>query len=113
VFGRKSDARDLECAVGKLAVARSALKRGGSPDVDRTGVTFDVGANIGCLTKVLGEATDFRGTVHLFEPIPNLAELCHETLLDAPFETYVHEFGLSDEDTSVDIFIATILCEIG
>lgn len=77
-----------------------------APYVDRTGVFLDVGANIGYFTKVLGEATGFRGTVHLFEPVPNLAELCRATLLDTPFTSNVHEFGLSDEDASVDIFIA-------
>lgn len=76
-----------------------------APYVDRTGVILDVGANIGYFTKVLGETTDFQGTVHLFEPIPNLAELCRTTLMDTPFKTNVHKFGLSDEDTSVDIFI--------
>lgn len=77
-----------------------------APYVDRTGVFLDIGANIGYFTKILGEATEFRGTVHLFEPVPNLAELCRATLLDAPFTSNVHEFGLSDEDASVEIFLA-------
>jgi len=77
-----------------------------APYVDSDGVIFDIGANIGYFTKVLASAADFHGTVHLFEPIPHLAALCRTTLLDTPYETHVHEFGLSDENTSVDIFIA-------
>lgn len=77
-----------------------------APFVDRTGVFLDVGANIGYFTKVLGEVTDFRGTVHLFEPIPNLAALCRETLRDVPFKANVHEYGLSDQDATVEIFTA-------
>jgi FkbM family methyltransferase len=82
------------------------LSKAVAPYVDRDGVIFDIGANIGYFTKILAGATDFHGTVHLFEPIPNLAELCRITLLDAPFEKHVHEFGLSDEGASVDIFVA-------
>lgn len=77
-----------------------------APHIDRTGVILDVGANIGYFTKVLGEELDFRGSVHLFEPIPNLAGLCRRTLLEVPYSTTVHEFGLSDEDGTIDIFVA-------
>jgi len=74
--------------------------------VDPDGLVLDVGANVGFFSKVLGETLDFHGTVHLFEPVPNLAALCHETLRDAPFEAVVHAYGLSDEDATLDIFIA-------
>lgn len=77
-----------------------------APYVERDGVIFDVGGNIGYFTKVLAETTDFRGTAHLFEPVPNLVKLCEETLKDAPYEVRIHEFGLSNEDSTIDIFIS-------
>ena len=55
---------------------------------------------------MLAERTGFRGTVHLFEPVPNLATLCKQTLADVPYTAHVHEFGLSDADASIDIFVA-------
>lgn len=76
-----------------------------APYVDRTGVVFDVGGNIGYFTKVLGETVDFRGTVHLFEPVPNLASLCAVTLADAPYDVHVHNFGLGETDAEMDIYI--------
>lgn len=81
------------------------LAAASAPYVDPDGVFFDVGGNIGYFTKVLAETVDFRGTVHLFEPVPNLAELCAITLKDAPYDVHVHQFGLGEQDASVDIFI--------
>jgi FkbM family methyltransferase len=82
------------------------LVRAIAPFVDRDGTILDVGANMGYFTKTLGEELGFRGNAHLFEPVPNLAQLCRETVLTLPFKTEVHEFGLSDEDGSFDIFVA-------
>ncbi len=78
-----------------------------APYVKPDGVFYDVGGNIGYFTKVLAEQTGFRGTVHLFEPVPNLAGLCALTLADAPYTTHIHEFGLSNEDASLDIFVSS------
>ena len=77
-----------------------------APFVDRDGLVLDVGANIGYFTKIFGEQLGFRGTVHLFEPIPHLAELCRATLQDVPYTAVVHEFGLSDQDGEIEIFQA-------
>jgi FkbM family methyltransferase len=77
-----------------------------APYVRPDGVFYDVGGNIGYFTKVLAEQTGFHGTVHLFEPVPNLAKLCAVTLADAPYTAHIHEFGLSNEDATIDIFVA-------
>lgn len=76
------------------------------PYLDPDGVFYDVGANIGFFTRVVAERTGFRGTVHLFEPVPNLARLCRQTLADVPFTAHLHEFGLSNEDSSFEIYTA-------
>jgi FkbM family methyltransferase len=88
--GRRANYERLAAAVG--------------PYVDPDGVFYDVGANIGFFTRVLAEKTAFRGTVHLFEPVPNLAKLCATTLAGVPFTAHIHEFGLSNEDATIDIF---------
>lgn len=77
-----------------------------APYVDPQGVFYDVGGNIGFFTKVLAEQTAFTGTVHLFEPVPNLAKLCAMTLDGVPYTAHIHEFGLSNEDASIDIFVS-------
>lgn len=77
-----------------------------APYVEPDGTFYDVGANIGYFTKVLAETTDFRGSVHLFEPVPNLHQLCERTLEDAPYQVHVHPFGLSDADQELEIFVS-------
>ncbi|MET0694504.1 MAG: FkbM family methyltransferase [Propionibacteriaceae bacterium] len=77
-----------------------------APYVDRTGLVLDVGANIGFFTKTFGELIDFSGTVHLFEPIPHLVELCRKTLSDVPYTAVVHDFGLGDQDAEITIYQA-------
>lgn len=77
-----------------------------APYVDRHGVIFDVGANIGYFSLILAEELEFVGKAHLFEPVPHLASLCRKTLADVSFEWELHEYGLSDEDAELDIFIA-------
>jgi FkbM family methyltransferase len=76
-----------------------------APYVEPTGTFLDVGANIGFFTRVLAERVGFTGTAHLFEPIPNLAALCAQTLADAPYRAVVHPFGLSDADAELDIYV--------
>lgn len=76
------------------------------PYVEKDGVVFDVGANVGYFTKILGETLGLRGAVHLFEPVPHLAELCERTAERLPVETTVHPFGLSDEDATLEIFLS-------
>lgn len=112
VTPKLSSARDVDHAEAvKWFEARrptyERLANAIAPYVDRQGVVLDVGANIGYFTKVFGEVLEFDGTVHLFEPIPHLAELCRATLRDVPFRTMVHEFGLSDEDAELNIFLSS------
>jgi FkbM family methyltransferase len=78
-----------------------------APHLDPDGVLFDIGANIGYFSMVVGDRTGFRGSAHLFEPIPHLAQFCFRTLADADFSIAVHQYGLSDRDGNVDIFIDT------
>ncbi|MET3961216.1 FkbM family methyltransferase [Marmoricola sp. OAE513] len=77
-----------------------------APYVDPEGVFFDVGANIGYFTRTLAEQTGFRGTAHLFEPVPHLVGLCAQTLAGAPYESVVHAFGLSDTDATLDLYLS-------
>lgn len=78
-----------------------------APYVDRDGCFYDVGANIGYFTKILAETTDFHGSVHLFEPVPNLYRLCEQTLEGAPYQAHIHPFGLSDTDQELEIFVSS------
>lgn len=75
------------------------------PYVDPNGLVLDVGANIGYFTKIFAGTLDFQGHVHLFEPVPHLAALCRQTTDQLPFKTTVHEFGLSDEDAEIEIYL--------
>jgi hypothetical protein len=50
------------------------------PHIHPQGMVLDVGANIGYFTKILTEVTNFRGTVHMFEPVPHLARIIYTTL---------------------------------
>ncbi len=74
--------------------------------VEPDGVIFDVGANIGYFTQTLTRTAGFRGTAHLFEPLPHLVELCRVTAADLPCTAVVHDVGLSDEAAQVDLFVA-------
>jgi FkbM family methyltransferase len=67
---------------------------------------LDIGANTGYFSLVLGELTGLRGTIHLYEPVPHLAELCERTLRDAPFRSVVHAYGLAEENTRAEIFLS-------
>lgn len=78
-----------------------------APFLPRDGVLLDVGANIGFFTQVLTERTGFRGRAHLFEPVPNLADLCVETAAGLPCAATVHRFGLGDADTRLTIFVSS------
>lgn len=77
-----------------------------APYVERDGSFYDVGANIGYFTKILAETTDFHGSAHLFEPVPNLYRLCEQTLEGAPYRAHIHPFGLSDTDQEMEIFVS-------
>ncbi|GAA5027058.1 hypothetical protein GCM10023258_21460 [Terrabacter aeriphilus] len=78
-----------------------------APFLPRDGVLLDVGANIGFFTQVLTERTGFRGRAHLFEPVPNLADLCVETAARLPCAVTVHRVGLGDADARVTIFVSS------
>ncbi|MDP6195660.1 MAG: FkbM family methyltransferase [Candidatus Poseidonia sp.] len=77
------------------------------PYVDQEAVVFDVGANVGFFSRLLTEKIDFKGSMYLFEPLPHLAKLCEETFRDAPYEVHVFDYGLSDSDSEVDLFVAS------
>ena len=78
-----------------------------TPYVKHDSVIFDIGANVGYFSFLLAEKIDFRGSIYLFEPLPNLASLCEETFRDAPYEAKVFNYGLSDKDSEEDIFVAS------
>jgi FkbM family methyltransferase len=75
------------------------------PFIDQDGVILDVGGNIGFFTKVVTESTGFTGTVHVFEPVPNLAELCARTLAEVPYTAIIHNFGLGEEASTFDLYV--------
>lgn len=77
-----------------------------APHLPRDGLVLDVGANIGFFTVVLTERAGFRGTVHLFEPVPNLADLCAQTARTLPCTAVVHRVALGDETGTARIFVA-------
>ena len=78
-----------------------------TPYVNQDSVIFDIGANVGYFSFLLAEKIDFKGSMYLFEPLPNLANLCEETFRDAPYESQVFNYGLSDKDSEMDIFVAS------
>ena len=67
-----------------------ALASAVAPYVQPDDVILDIGANVGYFTKVLAEEIGFRGTSHLFEPIPHLAELIPQVLADQGVTVQVH-----------------------
>lgn len=82
------------------------LARRVAPYVGTDDVVLDIGANIGYFSLVFAQVTGFRGTAHLYEPVPHLAELCAVTLRDASFHAVVHPFGLAESDLTSHIFVA-------
>jgi FkbM family methyltransferase len=74
------------------------------PYVDREGTIIDVGANIGYFSLLLMKKIDFLGSAYLFEPVPNLANLCKTNFKDKPYKVQVFNFGLSNEDGEFEIF---------
>ena len=77
-----------------------------APLVDPQGTMFDVGANIGYFSLLLMEEIHFSGNAYLFEPVPNLANLCKSTFKDKPYKTQVFDFALSDQDGEFEMFTA-------
>lgn len=78
-----------------------------TPYIIQDSVIFDIGANVGYFSFLLAEKTDFKGSIYLFEPLPNLASICEETFRDSPYEAKVFNYGLSDNDSEEDIFVAS------
>jgi FkbM family methyltransferase len=76
-----------------------------APYISTESVIIDVGANIGyfslCLTEKLGRVK----TLYLFEPVPHLADLCKKTFATSAVETHVYAIGLSDEESTTDIYV--------
>ena len=77
-----------------------------APHIGEDDLVLDVGGNIGYFSLVLGEVTGLKGIVHLYEPVPHLAELCSVTLADAPYQVVVHPYGLAENDLTTHIFVA-------
>jgi FkbM family methyltransferase len=77
------------------------------PYVKQDSVILDIGANVGYFSFLLAEKIDFKGSIYLFEPLPNLANLCEETFRDTPYNAKVFNYGLSDKDSEQDIFVAS------
>jgi FkbM family methyltransferase len=67
-------------------------------------VVFDVGANIGLHSVLLAELVGGEGIVHAFEANPELYPMLRATFKQLP-NARLHEFGLSDHDGSMQIFI--------
>jgi FkbM family methyltransferase len=107
---------DYDVAYGWFEKRRSnyvGLSEAVAPYLDLKGVIFDVGANIGYFSKILGETTGFTGTAHLFEPLPHLACLCRKTAEQLPFVTHVHEFGLGDSNALLELWLDTTFGNLG
>jgi len=71
------------------------------------GVFFDIGANIGWFSLRLCQDVRFSGTAHLFEPIPNLADICRQLLGAIQCQTIVHNIALGDVNEE-----RNILCDM-
>ena len=72
--------------------------------VDPSRGFLDVGANVGFFARSLADRVGVTGSVHLFEPVPHLAELCRKTFRDGRYNAVVHPHGLSDENSAATIF---------
>ena len=83
------------------------------PYVDQDSVIFDVGANVGFFSHMLAEKIGLKGSLYLYEPLPHLAKLCKETFDDTSYEANVFDYGLSDSDSEVDLFVATTVTLVG
>jgi FkbM family methyltransferase len=66
-----------------------------APYVEKNGTIIDVGACIGYFSLSLMEKIGFTGKAYLFEPIPNLARICHETFKNTPYDVTIFNYGLS------------------
>ncbi|MFQ5718498.1 MAG: FkbM family methyltransferase [Acidobacteriota bacterium] len=78
-----------------------------APFVRPDSTVFDVGANIGYFSLLLARATALRGRLELFEPLPHLANLCHETFRSEPgVMPAIRNFGLSDVDGEARFLVA-------
>ena len=73
--------------------------------LQRDSVVFDVGANVGFWTIPMAMMLGGEGRVHAFEPIPANAKRLRENLRlnDVDDIVDIHEIGLSDETSTVDI----------
>lgn len=86
--------------------AYDRLVTAAAPFVDKNGVIFDIGANIGYFTHLLCVKTQFTGRAYLFEPLPHLADLCTETLKTSSCKPVIKVLGLSDVSSTEDLWVA-------
>jgi len=69
-------------------------------------VIFDIGANIGFFTFIIGNKLSSQGSVHLFEPVPNLSEISRLILKEVKYKTNYYKFALGDSNGKESIFLA-------
>ena len=77
------------------------------PYVHQDSVIFDVGANVGFFSHMLAEKIGLKGSLYLYEPLPHLAKLCKETFDGTAYDANVFDYGLSESDSEVDLFVAS------
>lgn len=109
-FTKKRSAEEVSHAEGmKFFGHRSAqykeLIQAVAPYVDAKGTIVDVGACIGYFSLCLMEKISFQGKAYLFEPVPNLAKLCHETFKNRPYDVTIFNCGLGAEETECTILV--------
>ncbi len=80
------------------AVVRRVLQPGDS--------VLDIGANIGVVTMIAAGCVGTSGSVHSFEPQPDLCRMVERSAaLNGYSQVHTHEVALSDHDYETDFFV--------
>lgn len=67
---------------------------------------LDVGANIGVMSLIGRQLVGPTGTVHAFEPQPNLVKLLRESIIENCYTNlHIHQCALGSEDAMLDLTI--------
>ena len=68
-------------------------------------ICFDIGANIGVYTVVMGEISGDSGFVHSFEPVPHIrSKLLANVAVNSCKSQRINAFALGDEETNLDMY---------
>jgi len=68
-------------------------------------VCFDIGANIGVYTVVMGKISGDKGFVHSFEPVPHIrSKLLANVSVNSHKSLCINDFALGKEETSLEMF---------